>query len=77
MRFPEPDTSQLAPVECASCGAAIDLRQMSALPLFRFAVVIDFWYPPARADITVDRDLLILLSRETARSFREARQYVP
>lgn len=70
----EPGTSRRAPEECASCGAAIDARQLSELPLFRFAIVIELWHPPGRADLTVDPELLILLRTETGRSFRETRQ---
>jgi len=68
-----PDMSQLPPQNCESCGAAFDPLRSADLPLFRFALMIELWYPPARADLVVDPRLLSLLREETGRSFREMR----
>ena len=72
--FTDPDVSQRASERCAWCKGSIAAQQLSGLPVFRFAVVIELWFPPARDDLTVDSDLLGLLRKETGRSFREARQ---
>jgi hypothetical protein len=68
----EPEMSRIVPDSCASCAAAVVRSRFRDLSCFRFALVIEPWYPPARADVAVDPALLGLLARRSGHSFKEA-----
>ena len=71
----EPDKSRPVPADCPSCGSAVNIADFRGLPLFRFALVIELWFPQARRDLTADPQLLRLLRHHTGYSFEVAAQY--
>ena len=63
--------SRLVPPDCPACANVVTLSDFGSLPLFRFAVILELWYPPpAGTAPSVDPDLLALLKDHTGHSFR-------
>jgi len=71
-----PDISKRMPDDCASCGAIVGRSDLDALPLFRFALVVEPFYSPGPGPLAIDASLLEFLRAETGQSFRESRQYL-
>lgn len=68
---PETGTSRAVPPDCPACGAGVTLSDFGSLPLFRFALIIELWFPPrAGMVLSVDGDLFRLLEDQTGHSFR-------
>ena len=67
--------SRSVPSECPACGAIVRPRDLGTLPLFRFAVWIELWYPRSEDTVlSVDPDLLRPLEELTGYVFRDEGQ---
>jgi hypothetical protein len=70
----EPGMSRRAPDTCQNCGTGVDLSVFSHLPVFRFALILEPWFPPGNQRVAVHPELLSLLGRRTGCQFKEAGQ---
>ena len=75
---PEPERSRLVPTACAGCGLVIDATDLLDLPIFRFALVIETWFPPKpETSVSLDPKLRVLLESETGHVFKTDGQVLP
>lgn len=71
----EAEKSRVVPSLCQECGAVVKAADLAGFPLFRFAVVIELWFPPmATTVLSIDPDLLAMLKRQTGFSFWDEAQ---
>ena len=73
----DPMRSRVVPDSCPSCGGHVSVASFRKLPAFRFAVILELWYPPRGRRAVVDPTLLALLERHAGQPLREDVQSVP
>lgn len=65
------EQSRVVPADCESCGARLSTSLFAGLPAFRFAVILELWFPITDHDVTVDPILPALVARHVGGPVRQ------